>query len=87
MSTSARTCQRRVLAFVLLLLIPYAAMSRCIVGNAGERSRDSVLGPIDRVLGFGFGAVKGCAHRGVRLLAAGAGVSIRLGLWRAARTG
>lgn len=46
------------LAFVLLLLIPYAAM-KLIAANAGEASRDSILGPIDRVLGFGFGAVKG----------------------------
>ena len=25
----------------------------------GTRARDSLLGPLDRVLGFGFGAVKG----------------------------
>ncbi|MCK0128378.1 CvpA family protein [Erythrobacter sp. F6033] len=47
-----------ILAFVLLLLIPYAAM-RIIASNAGEASRNSILGPIDRLLGFGFGAVKG----------------------------
>ncbi len=47
-----------ILAFVLLLLIPYAAM-KLIAGNVGEASKQSVLGPIDRVLGFGFGAVKG----------------------------
>ncbi|MEE4288792.1 MAG: CvpA family protein [Erythrobacter sp.] len=47
-----------ILAFVLLLLIPYAAM-KVIANNAGEASRNSILGPIDRVLGFGFGAVKG----------------------------
>lgn len=47
-----------VLAFTLLLLIPYAAM-KLIAGRAGETSRNSMLGPIDRVLGFGFGAVKG----------------------------
>ncbi|MBV7260003.1 CvpA family protein [Erythrobacter crassostreae] len=46
------------LAFVLLLLIPYASM-RIIASNAGEASRSSILGPIDRLLGFGFGAVKG----------------------------
>lgn len=46
------------LAFVLLLLIPYAAM-KVIANNVGEASRKSVLGPIDRVLGFGFGALKG----------------------------
>lgn len=47
-----------VLAFVLLLLIPYIAM-RLITGRAGKALRNSALGPIDRVLGFGFGAVKG----------------------------
>ena len=47
-----------VLAFVLLLLIPYAAM-KLIASMAGRSTRNSVLGPIDRVLGFGFGGVKG----------------------------
>ncbi|MEW4447986.1 CvpA family protein [Qipengyuania sp. JC766] len=47
-----------ILAFVLLLLIPYSAM-KLIAGRAGEASRKSVLGPVDRVLGFGFGLVKG----------------------------
>lgn len=47
-----------VLAFALLLLIPYAAM-KLIANNLGQASRNSVLGPIDRVLGFGFGGVKG----------------------------
>ena len=46
------------LSFTLLLLIPYAAM-KVIANNVGEASRRSVLGPIDRVLGFGFGALKG----------------------------
>jgi membrane protein required for colicin V production len=47
-----------VLAFALLLLVPYAVVK--LVGNwLGARTRSSVLGPIDRVLGFGFGAVKG----------------------------
>ncbi|TAD81994.1 MAG: CvpA family protein [Sphingomonadales bacterium] len=46
------------LAFALLLLIPYAAM-KVIMGNASGASDGAVLGPIDRVLGFGFGAVKG----------------------------
>lgn len=47
-----------VLAFALLLLIPYAAM-KVIATNVGKVSRDSFLGPIDRVLGFGFGGLKG----------------------------
>lgn len=47
-----------VLGFAILLLIPYAAVK--LLGNwLGRASRSSVLGPIDRVLGFGFGAVKG----------------------------
>lgn len=46
------------LGFVLLLLVPYAVM-RLIAARAGAASRPSLLGPIDRVLGFGFGAVKG----------------------------
>lgn len=47
-----------ILAFALLLLIPYAGM-KLIAGRAGNATRSSVLGPIDRVLGFGFGAIKG----------------------------
>lgn len=46
------------LAFALLLLIPYAAM-KLIAGRVGKASRNSIIGPFDRVLGFGFGAVKG----------------------------
>jgi len=46
------------LAFSLLLLVPYAAM-KVIVGNVSAAPEGSVLGPVDRVLGFGFGAVKG----------------------------
>lgn len=47
-----------VLAFAVLLLVPYVLL-RAIAGHAGKTSRNSVLGPIDRVLGLGFGAVKG----------------------------
>jgi membrane protein required for colicin V production len=46
------------LAFVLLLLIPYAAM-KVIIGTASGPSDGAVLGPVDRVLGFGFGGIKG----------------------------
>ena len=48
----------KVLAFALLLLVPYMAM-KLIARSAGGAARNSVLGPIDRVLGFGFGAIKG----------------------------
>ncbi|WAT18360.1 CvpA family protein [Aurantiacibacter sp. MUD11] len=47
-----------ILAFALLLLIPYAAM-KLIARVAGRSARQSILSPIDRVLGFGFGALKG----------------------------
>lgn len=47
-----------ILAFALLLLIPYTGM-KLIARIAGRSSRQSILGPIDRVLGFAFGALKG----------------------------
>lgn len=46
------------IAFALLLLIPHAAM-KVITGNVSAASDRAVLGPVDRVLGFGFGAIKG----------------------------
>ena len=47
-----------VLAFAILLLVPYAIV-KLLAGRLGAASRNSVLGPIDRVIGFGFGAIKG----------------------------
>lgn len=47
-----------VLAFALLLLVPYAVI-KLIARRLSDLSRQSVLGPVDRVLGFGFGMVKG----------------------------
>lgn len=47
-----------ILAFALLLLIPYAGM-KLIASLVGGKARESLLGPLDRVLGFGFGALKG----------------------------
>ena len=47
-----------VLAFALLLLVPYAIV-KFASKWVGTASRNSVLGPIDRLLGFGFGAIKG----------------------------
>ena len=47
-----------VLAFAVLLLLPYAIV-KMLANSFGEASRNSVLGPIDRLLGFGFGAMKG----------------------------
>lgn len=47
-----------VLAFALLMLVPYTVF-KAVARWAGAKSRASVLGPIDRVIGFGFGTVKG----------------------------
>ncbi len=47
-----------VLAFLAIAVITYA-LGRVIAKNIGEKSRKSALGPFDRVLGFGFGAIKG----------------------------
>jgi membrane protein required for colicin V production len=47
-----------VLAFALLLLVPYAVV-KLVANWLGAKSRNSLLGPIDRVLGFGFGGIKG----------------------------
>ena len=47
-----------VLAFALLLLVPYAAI-KAFARRLGTASKSSFLGPVDRVLGFGFGGVKG----------------------------
>lgn len=56
--TTGTTSGAAVLAFAILLLVPYAAV-KFLSRWAGQRSRQSVLGPVDRVLGFGFGAIKG----------------------------
>jgi membrane protein required for colicin V production len=47
-----------VAAFAILLLVPYFVV-RLIARRVGSASRASVLGPVDRVLGLGFGALKG----------------------------
>jgi membrane protein required for colicin V production len=47
-----------VLAFALLFLPTYIAV-KLFAKAVGGRTRKSVLGPVDRVLGGGFGMVKG----------------------------
>ena len=47
-----------IVAFAVLLVVPYAAM-KMLARWAGKSARSSVLGPVDRVLGLGFGAIKG----------------------------
>lgn len=47
-----------VLGFALIFLVVYAG-GKLIAAALGRRTRTSVLGPVDRLLGFGFGALKG----------------------------
>jgi membrane protein required for colicin V production len=47
-----------VLAFVLLFLPSFLFM-KLLARSIGKRTRSSVLGPVDRVLGGGFGMLKG----------------------------
>jgi membrane protein required for colicin V production len=47
-----------VAAFLFLILAPYFLI-RLLARWLGGATRNSLLGPVDRVLGFGFGAVKG----------------------------
>ncbi len=47
-----------VVAFLGLGIVTYF-LGKQIAKYAGSKSRKSILGPIDRVLGFGFGAMKG----------------------------
>jgi membrane protein required for colicin V production len=47
-----------VLAFILVFGITFGA-GKLLAHAIGRRTRQSVLGPVDRVLGAGFGAVKG----------------------------
>jgi membrane protein required for colicin V production len=46
------------LAFLALFIVIFA-VGKWIAKSIGAKSRKSVLGPIDRVLGFGFGMLKG----------------------------
>lgn len=47
-----------VLAFLAIVIVIYA-LGKWISQSLGSKSRKSILGPIDRVLGFGFGMLKG----------------------------
>lgn len=47
-----------VLALVLVFGVTFA-VGKLVANAIGRRTRQSVLGPVDRVLGGGFGAVKG----------------------------
>ncbi|GAA0730765.1 CvpA family protein [Sphingomonas japonica] len=46
------------LAFAIIAGVTYFA-GRLVANMVGSRTRSSILGPIDRALGFGFGLLKG----------------------------
>jgi len=52
------TAGAAVLAFAIVAGATYFG-GRLVANAVGARTRTSILGPIDRALGFGFGAVKG----------------------------
>lgn len=58
LTSIGNTSGASVLAFAILLLVPYGTI-KALANKMGQSSRASVLGPIDRVLGFGFGTIKG----------------------------
>ena len=47
-----------VLSFAIIAGVTYFA-GRAVARALGSRTRDSIVGPVDRALGFGFGALKG----------------------------
>ncbi len=47
-----------IVAFLSIIILTYA-LGRWFARSAGARTKKSVLGPVDRVLGFGFGMIKG----------------------------
>jgi membrane protein required for colicin V production len=47
-----------VAAFALIAGVTYVG-GRLVANAIGKRTRTSILGPVDRALGFGFGALKG----------------------------
>lgn len=47
-----------IIAFLLLFILAFGSF-RLIARELGKRTRESVIGPVDRILGLGFGALKG----------------------------
>jgi membrane protein required for colicin V production len=58
-----------VLAFVLIFLIVFA-LGKYIAHRIGGATRNSIVGPVDRVLGAGFGMLKGLIGATLLYLAA-----------------
>jgi membrane protein required for colicin V production len=66
------------LAFVLLFLPAYLAM-RILAHRLGRRARASALGPLDRLLGGGFGMLKGLIGATLFFLLANLGTDLVYG--------
>jgi len=54
----ATTTGAAVLAFALIAGVAWFG-GRMLAQSIGKRTRSSILGPLDRAMGFGFGALKG----------------------------
>jgi membrane protein required for colicin V production len=67
-----------VLAFGIIFLTVFIA-GKWIAGSISDRIRHSAIGPLDRVLGFGFGALKGLLVSTLIFLV----VSLTYQLWEA----
>lgn len=61
-----------ILAFAVIFLTTFIAF-RMVAAELGDRTRSSVVGPVDRVLGLGFGAFKGLLFAAVIWLVLGLG--------------
>ena len=61
-----------ILAFAVIFIVTFVAF-RMVAAELGDRTRSSVVGPVDRVLGLGFGAFKGLLFGAVIWLVLGLG--------------
>ena len=64
-----------ILAFALLFITAYAIF-RYVAQLLGSRTRTSIIGPIDRLLGLGFGAFKGLLGAAVLFLVLTLGLDV-----------
>jgi membrane protein required for colicin V production len=65
-----------VVAFVLVFLATFL-LGKFVAHSLGRRTRQSILGPLDRLLGAGFGALKGLLIATVAFLA----INLLLDIW------
>ena len=67
-----------IIAYAILFIAPYFIV-RVIAARAGHASRRSVLGPVDRFLGGGFGMLKGLVTATLLFLLANFATDLRYG--------